>query len=80
MGAAPAYSEDPVHICSREVEDELYDALLNSASYSESSSESKLHSPNMKKNDTKLATRKRHFGAHLEKVFQKRKTKSKRRG
>lgn len=82
MGAtsAPAYSEDPVHICSREVDDELYDTLLNSASYSESSSESKMHSPSMKKNDTKLATRKRHFGAHLEKVFQKRKTKSKRRG
>ena len=65
--------ENPMNIYSNEIDDDLYDFLLKNASYSESESESAV-----KKN--KGSTKKRHFGAHMEKVFQKRKTKSKRRG
>jgi hypothetical protein len=63
--------ENPIHISSNEIDDDLYDVLLKNASYSESES-------SLKKN--KDSTKKRHFGAHVEKVFQKRKTRSKRRG
>ena len=63
--------ENPIHISSNEIDDDLYDVLLKNASYSDSESA-------VKKN--KSSTKKRHFGAHMEKVFQKRKTKSKRRG
>lgn len=63
--------ENPMNIYSNEIDDDLYDVLLKNASYSESESA-------VKKN--KGSTKKRHFGAHMEKVFQKRKTKSKRRG
>jgi hypothetical protein len=64
--------ENPIHISSNEIDDELYDVLLKNASYSES------ESPFIK-NKNKGSTKKSHFGAHMEKVFQKRKTKSKRR-
>ena len=63
--------ENSIHISSNEIDDDLYDVLLKNASYSESES-------SLKKN--KDSTKKRHFGAHVEKVFQKRKTRSKRRG
>jgi len=63
--------ENSIHISSNEIDDDLYDVLLKNASYSESES-------SVKKN--KDSTKKRHFGAHVEKVFQKRKTRSKRRG
>ena len=63
--------ENPMNISSNEIDDDLYDVLLKNASYSES------ESPFIK---NKNSTKKRHFGAHMEKVFQKRKTKSKRRG
>lgn len=65
--------ENPIHISSNQIDDDLYDVLLKNASYSESESGSVV-----KKN--KGSTKKRHFGAHVEKVFQKRKTRSKRRG
>ncbi len=68
MSSSPL--ENSIHISSNEIEDDLYDVLLKNASYSESES-------SVKKN--KDSTKKRHFGAHMEKVFQKRKTKSKRR-
>lgn len=63
--------ENPMNIYSNEIDDDLYDVLLKNASYSESGS-----APFIK---NKSSTKKRHFGAHMEKVFQKRKTKSKRR-
>ena len=64
--------ENPMNIYSNEIDDDLYDFLLKNASYSESGS-----APFIK---NKSSTKKRHFGAHMEKVFQKRKTRSKRRG
>ena len=66
----PSPLENSIHISSNEIDDDLYDVLLKNASYSES------ESVPFKKSSTK----KRHFGAHVEKVFQKRKTRSKRRG
>ena len=66
----PSPLENSIHISSNEIDDDLYDVLLKNASYLES------ESVPFKKSSTK----KRHFGAHVEKVFQKRKTKSKRRG
>ena len=63
--------ENSIHISSNEIDDDLYDVLLKNASYSESESKSPFK---------KSSTKKRHFGAHVEKVFQKRKTRSKRRG
>lgn len=68
MSSSPL--ENSIHISSNEIDDDLYDVLLKNASYSES------ESVPFKKSSTK----KRHFGAHVEKVFQKRKTRSKRRG
>jgi hypothetical protein len=68
----PSPLENSIHISSNEIDDDLYDVLLKNASYSESESGSAV-----KKN--KGSTKKRHFGAHVEKVFQKRKTRSKRR-
>ena len=70
MSSSPL--ENPMNIYSNEIDDDLYDVLLKNASYSESGS-----APFIK---NKSSTKKRHFGAHMEKVFQKRKTKSKRRG
>ena len=58
--------ENSIHISSNEIDDDLYDVLLKNASYSESESGSAV-----KKN--KGSTKKRHFGAQVEKVFQKRK-------
>ncbi len=71
MSSSPL--ENSIHISSNEIEDDLYDVLLKNASYSESESGSAPFTKN------KGSTKKRHFGAHMEKVFQKRKTKSKRR-
>lgn len=68
--SSPSPLENSIHISSNEIDDDLYDVLLKNASYSES------ESVPFKKSSTK----KRHFGAHVEKVFQKRKTRSKRRG
>ena len=50
--------ENPIHISSNEIDDDLYDVLLKNASYSESESGSAV-----KKN--KGSTKKRHFGAHM---------------
>ena len=71
MSSSPL--ENPIHISSNEIDDDLYDILLKNASYLESESKSPFTT-------TKKSTKRRHFGAHVEKVFQKRKTKSKRRG
>ena len=71
MSSSPL--ENPMNISSNEIDDDLYDVLLKNASYSESESGSAPFTKN------KGSTKKRHFGAHMEKVFQKRKTKSKRR-
>jgi len=77
------HSENPIEISSNEIDDELYDSLLKSVSESESG-----HRPNavaviemaplLRKTST---TKKQHFGKHkdIEKVFQKRRTRSKRR-
>lgn len=74
------YSENPIEIFSNEIDDELYDSLIKRVSESG-------HQPNavtmvemtpLRKTST---TKKQHFGKHkdVEKVFQKRRTRSKRR-
>ena len=70
------YSEDPIEISSNEIDDELYDSLIKSVSGPEYVSISAL-TPLRRANTTK----KQNFGKHkdIEKVYQKRKTRSKRR-
>ena len=70
------YSEDPIEISSNEIDDELYDSLVKSISGPEHGSVSAL-TPFRKTNTTK----KQNFGKHkdVEKIFQKRRTRSKRR-
>lgn len=70
------YSEDPIEISSNEIDDELYDSLVKSISGSEHGSVSAL-TPFRKATTTK----KQNFGKHkdVEKIFQKRRTRSKRR-
>jgi len=70
------YSEDPIEISSNEIDDELYDSLVKSISGPEHSSVSAL-TPFRKATTTK----KQNFGKHkdVEKIFQKRRTRSKRR-
>ena len=62
-------------IYSNEIDDELYDSLVKSVSESESAKIKSL-APAVKVNTTK----KQNFGKHkdVEKIFQKRKTRSKR--
>jgi hypothetical protein len=69
------YSEDPIEISSNEIDDELYDSLVKSVSESESAKIKSL-APAIKVNTTK----KQNFGKHkdIEKIFQKRRTRSKR--
>ena len=73
------YSENPIEICSNEIDDELYDSLIKSVSGSRPDTVIMMKdmTPLRKMNTTK----KQHFGKHkdIEKVFQKRRTKSKRR-
>jgi len=76
--SANEYSEDPIKIFSNEIEDELYDSLIKSVSRLEPESvtiKEIMPLPLRKTNTTK----KQHFGKHIEKIFQKRKTRSKRR-
>jgi hypothetical protein len=69
------YLEDPIEISSNEIDDELYDSLVKSVSESESA-KIKTLAPIIKVNTTK----KQNFGKHkdIEKIFQKRRTRSKR--
>jgi hypothetical protein len=76
---ANSYSENPVEISSNEIDDELYDSLVKSV-LGPGGTESiviKQIIPLQKTNSTN-STKKQHFGKHIEKVFQKRKTRSKR--
>ena len=71
------YSEDPIEISSNEIDDELYDSLVKSISGPEYCSiETKALTPLRRATTTK----KQNFGKHkdIEKIFQKRKTRSKR--
>ena len=70
------YSEDPIEISSNEIDDELYDSLIKSVSGPEYGSIGAL-TPLRRANTTK----KQNFGKHkdIENVYQKKKTRSKRR-
>jgi hypothetical protein len=63
--------ENPVEISSNEIDDDVYDFLVKNVSNPETMDISSLK-------PFRRATKKQHFGKHIEKVFQKRKTKSKR--
>jgi hypothetical protein len=67
--------ENPIEISSNEIDHELYDSLVESVLGSESAAV--MSTPFRK---TKNATKKQNFGKHkdIEKVYQKRKTRSKR--
>ena len=71
------YSEDPIEISSNEIDDELYDSLVSLVK--NVSGPEQTPPPYRKAN----ATKKQNFGKHkdinIEKVYQKRKTRSKRR-
>lgn len=71
------YLENPIEICSSEVDNELYDSLVKNVSGPQVDTVIMVNTPLQKINMTK----KKHFGKHkdIEKVFQKRITKSKRR-
>lgn len=71
------YLENPIEISSNEIDDELYDSLVKSVSELKPRSNSLVIqeiAPLRKTN----ATNKKHFGKYIEKVFQRRRTKSKR--
>ena len=63
--------ENPVEISSNEIDDDIYDFLVKNVSNPETMNISSLK-------PFRRATKKQHFGKHIEKVFQKRKTKSNR--
>ena len=63
--------ENPIEISSNEIDDDVYNVLLTNVSNPEVMNGSLL-------TPFRRATKKQHFGKHIEKVFQKRKTKSKR--
>jgi hypothetical protein len=67
--------ENPIEISSNEIDDELYDSLVKSVLGSETAAV--MSTPFRK---AKNATKKQNFGKHkdIEKVYQKRKTRSKR--
>lgn len=69
--------ENPIEISSNEIDDELYDSLVESVSGPGSESVVIMSTPFRK---SKNATKKQHFGKHkdVEKVYQKRRTRSKR--
>ena len=71
----PSGIVNPIEISSNEIDDELYDYLVKSVSESESAKIKSL-APAIKVNTTK----KQNFGKHkdIEKIFQKRRTRSKR--
>jgi len=77
--AAPSGCENPIEISSNEIDDELYDSLVKSVSepIHNSFTASEL-TPLRKANATKKQNQK--FGKHkdIEKIYQKRKTRSKR--
>lgn len=66
------YIENPIEISSNEIDDDVYDFLVKNVSNPETMNISSLQ-------PFRRATKKQHFRKHIEKVFQKRKTKSKRR-
>jgi hypothetical protein len=70
----PSGMVNPIEISSNEIDDELYDSFVKSVTGPE---ETMVSTPFRKANTTK----KQNFGKHkdIEKVYQKRKTKSKRR-
>lgn len=70
------YSENPIEICSSEIDNELYDSLVKNVSGPQVDTVIMVKTPSQKINMTK----KKHFGKHkdIEKVFQKRRTKSNR--
>lgn len=65
------YIENPIEISSNEIDDDVYNFLVKNVSNPETMNVSSLQ-------PFRRATKKQHFGKHIEKVFQKRKTKSKR--
>lgn len=73
------YSENPIEISSNEIDDEIYESLIKSVSGPGSVSVVKMKQimPPIQKANT---TKKQNFGKHkdIEKVYQKRKTRSKR--
>jgi len=72
------YSEDPIEISSNEIDDELYDSLVKSISGPEHGSIAIGALTPLRRATT---TKKQNFGKHkdVEKIFQKRRTRSKRR-
>jgi hypothetical protein len=74
------YLENPIEISSNEIDDELYDSLVKNVSELKSRPNSIVIQeivplvPLQRIN----ATKKQHFGKHIEKVFQRRKTRNKR--
>lgn len=62
--------ENPIEISSNEIDDDVYNFLVKNVSNPEKMNVS-LTTP------FRRATKKQHFGKHIEKVFQKRKTRSK---
>jgi len=73
----PSGIVNPIEISSNEIDNELYDSLIKSVSGPEHNSlTTRVSTPFRKVN----ATKKQNFGKHadIEKIFQKRKTKSKR--
>ena len=71
------YTEDPIEISSNEIDDELYDSLIKSISGPEHGSIAIGALTHLRRATT---TKKQNFGKHkdIEKIFQKRKTRSKR--
>jgi len=71
------YLENPIEISSNEIDDELYDSLVKSVSELKPLSNSLMIQEIVPLRKTNT-TNKKHFGKHIEKVFQRRRTKSKR--
>ena len=71
------YTEDPIEISSNEIDDELYDSLVKSISGPEHGSITIGALTPLRRATT---TKKQNFGKHkdVEKIFQKRRTRSKR--
>lgn len=71
------YLENPIEISSNEIDDEVYDSLVKSVSELKPRSNSLVIQEIVPLRKTN-ATNKKHFGKHIEKVFQRRKTRNKR--
>jgi hypothetical protein len=70
------YSENPIV---NEIDDELYDSLVKSVSEPGSAGSGLIMIKEIVPLRKTNTTKKQHFGKHIEKVFQKRKTRSKQR-